>query len=122
MNASQAKISELVHLLPNLSGHILSPSFLLQFIQIGFLFMANFVLFMGPMLAMGISQIKVYEPGDANFGVKMEDVRGQKEAKEEVRRLVNIWSSGEDFRKLGGKPDRGALFVGPAGAGGAKCP
>jgi ATP-dependent Zn protease len=65
----------------------------------------------------GISQIKTYEPGDANWGVKLDDVRGQKEAKEEVRRVVQIWQSGEAFEKAGGKRERGLLFLGPPGVG-----
>ena len=37
-----------------------------------FLFFANFLIFMGPMMLMGISQIRGYEPGDAEWGVKLE--------------------------------------------------
>jgi hypothetical protein len=44
---------------------------------------------MGPLLFMGVSQIRGFEPGDADWGVKLKDVRGQAEAKEEVRRVVN---------------------------------
>src|SRR5580765_3691844 len=47
----------------------------------------NFVILMGPLLLMGISQMRGFEPGDADWGVKLDDVRGQKEAKEEVRRI-----------------------------------
>jgi cell division protease FtsH len=79
--------------------------------------MINFLIFMGPMLAMGVSQMKLIEPGDAKFGVKLEDVRGQKEAKEDIRRVVEIWQSGEQFEKLGGKRERGMLLIGPAGTG-----
>jgi cell division protease FtsH len=78
-------------------------------------------IFMGPMLAMGVSQMKVIEPGDANFGVKLDDVRGQKEAKEEIRRVVEIWQSGEEFEKLGGKRERGMIFLGSAGVGKTMC-
>jgi ATP-dependent Zn protease len=88
---------------------------LLQGVQVIALFAINFLIFMGPMLAMGISQIKVFEPGDANFGVKLDDVRGQREAKEEMRRVVEIWQSGEEFEKLGGKRERGMIFLGSAG-------
>jgi ATP-dependent Zn protease len=82
-----------------------------------FLFLANFLIFMGPMMLMGISQIKGFEPGDANWGVKLEDVRGQAEAKEEVRRIVNLWQSGEAFEKAGGRRERGILFHGAPGTG-----
>jgi hypothetical protein len=68
--------------------------FWIQAIFVVFLFLANFLIFMGPMMLMGISQIRGYEPGDATWGVKLEDVRGQAEAKEEVRRIVDLWQSG----------------------------
>jgi len=86
-------------------------------IQVFFLFIANFLIFMGPLLLMGISQIRGYEPGDAEWGVKLEDVRGQAEAKEEIRRIVTLWQSGEVFEKLGGKRERGLLFYGAPGTG-----
>ena len=72
---------------------------------------------MGPMMMMGISQIKGFEPGDANWGVKLEDVRGQAEAKEEVRRIVSLWQSGEAFELAGGRRERGILFHGAPGTG-----
>jgi ATP-dependent Zn protease len=49
--------------------------------------------------------------------VKLEDVRGQAEAKEEVRRIVNLWQSGEAFEKAGGRRERGILFHGAPGTG-----
>src|SRR3954447_5968325 len=82
-----------------------------------FYFIFNFVILMGPMLLMGISQIRGFEPGDADWGVKLDDVRGQKEAKEEVRRIVSLWQSGEHFEQAGGKRERGLLFLGAAGTG-----
>ena len=66
---------------------------------------------------MNLTQIKAFEPGDAQWGVKLEDVRGQEEAKEEVRRVVSIWQSGEQFERAGGKRERGVLFLGPPGTG-----
>jgi ATP-dependent Zn protease len=99
-------------------NHILStPSLWLQIIFVFFLFMANFLIFMGPMMLMGISQIRGYEPGDAEWGVKLDDVRGQAEAKEEVRRIVTLWQSGEAFERAGGKRERGLLFLGAPGTG-----
>ena len=82
-----------------------------------FLFIANFAILMGPMLLMGISQIRGFEPGDAQWGVKLADVRGQIEAKEEVRRVVTLWQSGEAFERAGGKRERGLLFLGAPGTG-----
>jgi ATP-dependent Zn protease len=99
-------------------GHVLStPSLWIQVIFVFFLFMANFLIFMGPMMMMGISQIRGYEPGDAEWGVRLEDVRGQAEAKEEVRRVVTLWQSGEAFERAGGKRERGLLFLGAPGTG-----
>jgi hypothetical protein len=80
-------------------------------------FIFNFVILMGPMLLMGITQIRGFEPGDADWGVKLEDVRGQKEAKEEVRRIVSLWQSGQLFEAAGGKRERGLLFLGAPGTG-----
>src|SRR5438477_202639 len=110
---------------PNAAGraahfinHILStPSLWLQMFLLVGLFGANFLIFMGPMLMMGISQIRGYEPGDAQWGVKLDDVRGQAEAKEEVRRIVTLWQSGEAFERAGGKRERGLLFLGAPGTG-----
>jgi ATP-dependent Zn protease len=81
------------------------------------LFLLNFLILFGPMLILGIQQIKAYEPGDADWGVKLGDVRGQAEAKEEVTRVVSLWQSGEEFVKAGGKRERGVLFLGAPGTG-----
>ena len=81
------------------------------------LFFANFLILFGPLLLLGVGQIKGYEPGDADWGVKMDDVRGQAEAKEEITRVVSLWQSGEEFEKAGGKRERGVLFLGAPGTG-----
>ena len=101
------KVSHLMH----------SSAFWIQMVFVVFLFLANFLIFMGPMMLMGISQIRGYEPGDAEWGVKLDDVRGQAEAKEEVRRIVTLWQSGEAFERAGGKRERGLLFLGAPGTG-----
>ena len=99
-------------------SHVLAtPGLWIQVVFVVFLFLANFLIFMGPMMLMGISQIRGYEPGDAEWGVRLQDVRGQAEAKEEVRRVVNLWQSGEAFVKAGGKRERGLLFFGAPGTG-----
>jgi ATP-dependent Zn protease len=99
-------------------GHIVgSGTFWQQAFLVLFLFLANFLIFMGPLMLMGISQIRGYEPGDAEWGVKLEHVRGQAEAKEEVRRIVSLWQSGEAFERAGGKRERGLLFLGAPGTG-----
>ena len=86
-------------------------------VQLPVLFLANLVIFIGPLLYFSIKQIQSYEPGDADWGVAMEDVRGQDEAKEEVSRVVALWQSGEEFERLGGKRERGLLFLGAPGTG-----
>ncbi len=80
-------------------------------------FLGNFLILFGPMVFMGVSQMRAYEPGDADWGVKLDDVRGQAEAKEEVRRVVTLWQSGEAFEKAGGKRERGLLLLGAPGTG-----
>ena len=82
-----------------------------------FFLIFNFLILFGPLLMMNLSQIQSFEPGDAEWGVKLADVRGQVEAKEEVRRVVSIWQSGEAFERAGGKRERGLLFLGAPGTG-----
>jgi ATP-dependent Zn protease len=86
-------------------------------LQMPILFLANFLIFFGPFLLMASSQIRSYEPGDADWGVNLDDVRGQAEAKEEVRRVVTLWQSGEAFERAGGKRERGLLMLGAPGTG-----
>jgi ATP-dependent Zn protease len=80
-------------------------------------FFINFLILFGPMLILGIQQIKAYEPGEADWGVQLGDVRGQAEAKQEITRVVSLWQSGEQFVKAGGKRERGVLFLGAPGTG-----
>src|SRR5919199_1354679 len=96
-------------------GH---PGSYLPLVAIFFVyFVFNFLILLGPMLMLGISQIQGFEPGDAEWGVRLEDVRGQAEAKEEVRRVISLWQSGEAFESAGGKRERGLLFHGAPGTG-----
>src|SRR5215211_2308312 len=94
-----------------------NPSVWIYAVIFPLLFVFNFLILMGPLMLMGITQIQSYEPGDADWGVKLEDVRGQAEAKEEVRKIVSLWQSGEAFEQAGGKRERGILFLGPPGTG-----
>jgi hypothetical protein len=100
-----------------IGGYASNPQILGYAVIILPLFLVNFLILFGPMMAMGISQMQAFEPGDAEWGVKLEDVRGQAEAKEDVRRVVNLWQSGEAFEKAGGKRERGLLFLGAPGTG-----
>ncbi|MHB8470697.1 MAG: hypothetical protein ACYDCH_13235, partial [Gaiellaceae bacterium] len=101
-----------IHILRWINHIASTPALWIQIIFVVFLFLANFLIFMGPMMLMGISQIRGYEPGDAEWGVRLDHVRGQAEAKEEVRRIVTLWQSGEAFERAGGKRERGLLFLG----------
>src|SRR5437868_11044496 len=99
-------------------GHVLrTPQLWLQVVFVSFLFLANFLIFMGPLMLMGISQIRGYEPGDAEWGVKLDHARGQAEAKEEVRRIVTLRQAGAACEKEGGRRERGLLFLGAPGTG-----
>jgi cell division protease FtsH len=86
-------------------------------ISILILMVGNMLILFGPLLAANLRQVRGYEPGDAKWGVKMQDVRGQAEPKEEVARVVRLWQSGEEFEKAGGKRERGLLFLGAPGTG-----
>jgi ATP-dependent Zn protease len=90
------------------------PYFALQMV---IFFFINVVVLFGPMLFFGVQQIKGYEPGDADWGVRLQDVRGQAEAKAEVGRIISLWQSGEEFESAGGKRERGLLFLGAPGTG-----
>lgn len=85
--------------------------------QIPLLLVVNILIFMGPFIFMAARGIRSYEPGDASWGVKIDDVRGQAEAKEEITRVITLWQSGEEFEKAGGKRERGLLFLGAPGTG-----
>ncbi len=104
-------------ILSGIGGILQSPTLWTQAVFVFFLFFANFAIMFGPILMMNLSQIQSFEPGDAKWGVKLDDVRGQAEAKEEVRRVVSIWQSGEQFERAGGKRERGLLFLGAPGTG-----
>jgi ATP-dependent Zn protease len=93
------------------------PQLALVFVQLPLLFFVNFAIFFGPFLFFAVRQIRGYEPGDATWGVKIDDVRGQAEAKEEITRVITLWQSGEEFEKSGGKRERGLLFLGAPGTG-----
>jgi cell division protease FtsH len=85
--------------------------------QLPMFFLINLVILFGPLLFFGLKQMKGYEPGDADWGVRLADVRGQAEPKEDVTRVISLWQSGEAFRRAGGKPERGLLFIGAPGTG-----
>jgi ATP-dependent Zn protease len=82
-----------------------------------FLLAANFTLFLGPFYIYTRIGKTMILPDDANFGVNMEDVRGQKAAVTEMRRILRLIEHGRLYVKAGGKRERGVLMVGPPGTG-----
>jgi ATP-dependent Zn protease len=82
-----------------------------------FLLAANFTLFLGPFYIYTRIGKTMINPDDANFGVDMEDVRGQKAAVTEMRRILRLIEHGRLYVKAGGKRERGVLMVGPPGTG-----
>jgi ATP-dependent Zn protease len=115
------KVAIVVGIFYFLASRFLNADLLIQIlplmVMLPIFLIFNFVILFGPLLLMNLSQIQAFEPGDAQWGVKLEDVRGQAEAKEEVRRVVSIWQSGEQFERAGGKRERGVLFLGQPGTG-----
>jgi ATP-dependent Zn protease len=93
------------------------PLLLIYGIQLPLLFFGNLLIMFGPLLFFGLKQMKGYEPGDADWGVKLADVRGQAEPKDEAKKVIELWSAGDEFREAGGKPERGLLFIGAPGTG-----
>jgi len=90
---------------------------LTNLIYILFLLAANFMLFLGPFYIYTRIGKTMINPDDANFGVDIEDVRGQKAAVKEMRRILDLIEHGRMFVKAGGKRERGVLMVGPPGTG-----
>src|SRR3954451_22915400 len=112
----QAGLFETIPVLRDLLASA-GPSLIILGLQLPLFMLFNFLILFAPMLLFGIMQMKAYEPGDADWGVGLEDVRGQKEPKEDVERVITLWQSGDDFRKAGGKPERGLLLIGAPGTG-----
>ena len=99
-------------LLPNL---ILQAGLLV--LQFGVLILANMAILFVPFVLFGRMGRETLSPGDANYGVKIEDVRGQKSAVQEMVRILKLMEQGRNYVKAGGKRERGVLFVGPPGTG-----
>ncbi len=104
-----------------LEALIVAPNLILSLLsvvlQYGVLFLANFALFFGPFVLFGRMGRQTLLPGDANYGVSMDDVRGQKSAVTEIRRILRLLEQSRTYRKAGGQPERGLLMVGPPGTG-----
>jgi len=78
---------------------------------------ANFMLFFGAFFIYGRIGRTYVDPGEANYEVRIEDVRGQKSAVQEMRRILTLMEQGRNYVRAGGKRERGVLMVGPPGTG-----
>src|SRR3954466_3375956 len=83
------------------------PSLIILGLQLPLFMLFNFLILFAPMLLFGTIQMKAYEPGDADWGVGLEDVRGHKEPKEDAGRVITLWQSGDDWGSRGGNPELG---------------
>jgi cell division protease FtsH len=83
------------------------------------LLVINFLILFGPLAIFNLMQIKIIRPGEATWGVSLDDVRGQEEAKRQIITALRIFASaeGQKLVELGGRPERGILMVGPPGTG-----
>jgi ATP-dependent Zn protease len=90
---------------------------LLLAVQLAFIIVANFMFFFGPFVLFTLLGRQTLLPGDANYGVKIEDVRGQKSAVEEMKKILKLMERGRNYVKAGGQRERGVLLVGPPGTG-----
>ena len=77
----------------------------------------NFLILFGPFYLYTRLGKSMINPDDANFGVSIEDVRGQKAAVDEMKKILRLIEQGRLFVKAGGKRERGVLMVGPPGTG-----
>ena len=101
----------------SIHGFVRGQQLIGLFFSLPFFLLFNAFIFLGPMMLIGVTQMRGFEPGDADWGVRLQDVRGQDEAKQEVSRVVTLWQSGEAFEQAGGKRERGLLFLGQPGTG-----
>jgi cell division protease FtsH len=92
-------------------------AFFTNLLYVIFLIIAQFSIFFLPFYIYTRIGKSMINPDDANFGVNIEDVRGQKAAVEEMKKILRLIEHGRLFVKAGGKRERGVLMVGPPGTG-----
>ena len=92
-------------------------AFFTNLLYVIFLIIAQFSIFFLPFYIYTLIGKSMINPDDANFGVNIEDVRGQKAAVEEMKKILRLIEHGRLFVKAGGKRERGVLMVGPPGTG-----
>ncbi|MGH7765477.1 MAG: AAA family ATPase [Candidatus Dormibacteraceae bacterium] len=98
--------------LPTFLGAVLPQLFYVLALMV-----VNFMIFFGAFFIYGRIGRTYIDPGEANWGVSIDDVRGQKSAVEEMRRILRLMDQGRNYVRAGGKRERGVLMVGPPGTG-----
>lgn len=68
-------------------------------------------------LSFGKSKARFFGPGESTTKITFKDVAGAKEAKEELREVVEFLKHPEKFQKLGARIPRGVLLLGSPGTG-----
>lgn len=98
---------------------VLGPTVILQFLPYFltmplFMFMNFFILF-GPLMFFNIQQMQIVRPGEGEWMITFDEVRGQDEAKAQILSdLSTFLYSGEDEPLT---REKGILMVGPPGVG-----
>jgi ATP-dependent Zn protease len=92
-------------------------AFFTNLLYVIFLIIAQFSIFFLPFYIYTRIGKTMINPDDANFGVNIDDVRGQKAAVGEMKKILSLIEHGRLFVKAGGKRERGVLMVGPPGTG-----
>lgn len=101
---------------PSFLGTLLVSWFpLLLFIGLWIFFMRRMAGGKGGAFSFGKSKARLL--GENQVKVRLEDVAGVEEAKEEVGEIVDFLKDPDKYNKLGGKIPRGVLMVGPPGTG-----
>lgn len=68
-------------------------------------------------MSFGKSTARFFKPGDVKKKITFADVAGAREAKEELREVVEFLKNPEKFQKLGARIPRGVLLLGSPGTG-----
>lgn len=68
-------------------------------------------------MSFGKSTAKLFSPGEPKTKITFKDVAGAKEAKEELREIVEFLKNPEKFQKLGARIPKGVLLLGSPGTG-----
>jgi cell division protease FtsH len=68
-------------------------------------------------MSFGKSTARFFKPGESKKRITFQDVAGAREAKEELREIVEFLKNPEKFQKLGARIPRGVLLLGAPGTG-----